>query len=493
MSRESRRAPGPGVRSLATLGPELLREDPIDVAVSLRERYGRVVRIPPIYPGLDHAAYLVTDPDDVRSVLQSDPNHYRGLDIPGSDDFAAAVEGSLLGSSEGGIEWWVERLRQLSPEFSERHASARAPDLVRETATLLDEYADADGPASDDPATVPSGDGTVRVRPLFSRLSLRLLGVSLFGPDVRLHEETVVRAVARLRAAFKRRTFGVVVGPLTRRLPDGLLDALREPFTPEWVRDADADDPLDALHRVAERVVARRERHPGAFDDAVTTWWTRPDPVTGETLSRDAAVAEVVGMLIAGFATVSAALTWAVVELARRPRLQRRLAEEAEAAEAAGVFSGTPSYDALRDALPLAFRAWRETLRLYPTLPVFGRTAERDVTLSGYGVEAGSPVLVSPYVTQRDPAFWDDPEAFDPARFRPERARERPEFAYYPFSAGPNGCLGRHLATVEAVVALATLCADYRVGAVDADRPGVDSAINLVPDRDVRVRLARRE
>lgn len=494
------RAPGPGVRSLLRFGPQLLRDDAVEVAVSLRERYGHVVRIPPIYPGLDAAAYLATHPDDVRTVLQTDPTSFRGLDVPGSDDFAAAVRGSILGAPEGGGDWWVRRFRRLSPEFNERHVATTVPAMVREATATFDEYLGAGGDETHrtgprgDPAAVADGGDGVRVKPLASRLSLRLLGASLLDGDVRVHEATVIRAVARLRRAFKRRAYGVVTGPVTRRLPDDVVERfarVRAPLRPDWI-DPERD-PLGDLHAVAEAVVARRERFPRAFDDAITTWRARRDPITGETLSRSDAVAEVAGMLIAGFATVSAALTWAVFSVATRPDLQDALAAEAADSTVLHGTDGSPSYADLLADLPLATRVWRETLRLYPTLPVFGRTATEPVTLSGYDLEPGSTVLVSPFVTHRDPAFWDRPTSFDPDRFRGERPAERPEFAYYPFSAGPHGCLGRRVATGEAVVSLATLVGDYRFTLCgDPDAVGVDSAINLEPDRDVRARFEPR-
>ena len=499
--------PSPGLDSLLTFGSELFRRDPVDVAVDLRERYGHVVRIPPLYPGIERSVYLVTHPNDVRYILQSHPNRFNGLDIPGSDDFSAAVEGSILGSPDvGGTDWWIRRLRRIAPEFSEHYAKRRLRKLVRETETALSEYGSA--PESEvstrvgrsrpkDPAAVvDSGDG-LRLRPLTARLSVRLLGASLFDSDIRVHEVAIIRSVARLRRAFKRRTFAVVAGPLARRLPDEIgrtVKALRRPFDPKWLDRS--REPLDDLRAVADTMVTRRERFPGAFDDAITTWLTRPDTVTGETLSPADVASEVAGLLIAGFATVSAGLTWALVLLATNADVQKRVAEEGRQSRPLGSSTdpdGIGYNDVLSD-LSVTHRVWQETLRLYPTLPVFGRTTRRAISLSGYTIPADASVLVSPYVTHRDPTFWTVPEEFDPNRFRPGRRRDRHEFAYYPFSSGPHGCLGRQIATVEAVVALATLCREYRVTLVDDTAAiGLDSAINLVPDADVRGRFVRRE
>jgi cytochrome P450 len=150
------------------------------------------------------------------------------------------------------------------------------------------------------------------------------------------------------------------------------------------------------------------------------------------------------------------------------------------------------------ESLPYTRQVWQETLRLYPALPIFGRTVDREVELGDVTLEVGSHVLLSPYVTHRDEEFWDDPERFDPDRFWPERHASRPEFAHFPFSGGRHACLGEAIATTEALVVLATTLATHRVEFADTDEPyeapevGIDSAINLQPDRDVHVRFVPR-
>lgn len=514
-NKVARRVPGPSLRSLFTYGAELLQQDPVDIAVDLREQYGQVVRIPPIYPGLKQPAYLVTHPDDVQYVLQSHPDAFGDLNIPGSADLADALEGSILDAPlDGDSEWWIERLRQVAPEFSEDAAVEHAPTLAQTTSTTVAEYATGEGETvlstplptpewsplrrmfgdRSDPAMVRTDTpGVVRLHPLMSRLSVRLIGTSLFGPDIRAHETAVIRSVARLRRAFKRRTFSIVTGGASRRLPDWLSSPLR---LVNSRRSADRRDPLETIHEAAGAMAARRVRTPQVFDDAVTTWLTRPDPVTGETLTPESARREIAGLLIAGHPTVSAALTWAVYLSATHPEIQKRIRKEARASglftlpEDANHADWAPDRAALFSELSFTHRVWRESLRLYPTVPIFGRTARERVEFSGYAIEAGAPVFVSPYVTHRDPAFWDHPTTFDPDRFRPDRHRGRHEFAYYPFSAGPHGCLGQQLATTEAVVALATLFCEYHVELADEDGGvGADWAINLQPDRDLHVRL----
>jgi cytochrome P450 len=66
-------------------------------------------------------------------------------------------------------------------------------------------------------------------------------------------------------------------------------------------------------------------------------------------------------------------------------------------------------------------------------------------------------MAVSPYVMHRNPAYWRNPEEFDPSRFGAEESAARPQFAYIPFGAGPRKCLGENLALLEAPLIIANV------------------------------------
>ncbi|WP_254840194.1 cytochrome P450 [Natronomonas marina] len=522
---------GPTLTEVVELLPTLVNDDPIVAATLLADRYGEVVRVPPLHPALDSGVYLLSNPDDVQSVLQSDPSDFRALDVPGSRDFSRVVRNSIVSlhaeSEEGS---WVERLRLVGPEFRAETVESQVPEIAETTLATLGELSDGmPGQVSaGDPTTVPegarvwaAGSEGVRLLPAMRRLTLRLLGVSLFGSDIRAHEVDVIEAVATLRSLFKRRQLHLVTSYATRQLPD------RVPL-PSWVHRPLGVDPhirlsgrhegrtteaVETLLSAADDVVARRERTPLVFDDAIGEWLRRTDPVTGDRISPDALRQEVMGLFIAGHATMSAGLTWAFYLLAGRPEVQERIHEEARET---ALLAGPESLDreslpdgpeaachpvagrGFVDSIPYTRRVWRETLRLYPPLPIFGRTATADTEFGGVDVEAGSHVLLSPYVVHRDADLWDDPETFDPSRFEDD---DRHEFAYFPFSGGRHACLGEAIATTEATTVLATAMATHRVefagpgveGPHDAPEVGVDSAINLQPDRDVVVQFVPRE
>ena len=94
-------------------------------------------------------------------------------------------------------------------------------------------------------------------------------------------------------------------------------------------------------------------------------------------------------------------------------------------------------------------------MRLYPPVPRFDRQAVAADRLGEHEVAAGDIVSIWPWLIHRHRALWDDPDAFDPDRFRPEAKAGRHRFQYIPFGGGPRLCVGTRFATIEALTVLA--------------------------------------
>jgi cytochrome P450 len=135
----------------------------------------------------------------------------------------------------------------------------------------------------------------------------------------------------------------------------------------------------------------------------------------------------------------------------------------------------------------------QETLRLYPPAWVVTRMSREDEQIMGYRIPRGKTLFLSPYVTHRHPAFWDNPEGVDPERFTPERSAGRPRYAYFPFGGGPRQCIGLSFAMMEAQLALVTIAQRYRVELVPGQRIVLDPKITLRPRDGLFVTLHARE
>ncbi|MFD9407710.1 cytochrome P450 [Streptomyces sp. NPDC059989] len=173
---------------------------------------------------------------------------------------------------------------------------------------------------------------------------------------------------------------------------------------------------------------------PGLLHVLIEAAGTRPEYT--DRLIRD----ELVTLLVAGHETTATTLTWLHLLLDRNPGAR-------EQALAAGP-EGSPERRQAVQALV------NETLRFYPSAWILPRCAAEDDVLDGYGIEAGTDVLVCPYLTHRDPGLWEDPDRFDPGRFTTPGRRPNHPGSYLPFGIGPRACLGLQFALRESTALL---------------------------------------
>jgi cytochrome P450 len=129
----------------------------------------------------------------------------------------------------------------------------------------------------------------------------------------------------------------------------------------------------------------------------------------------------------ASYDTTALALTWALVLLSRNPGPRTPFHAEFDS-----VLNHRIPTAADAPNLRYVDHVLAETLRLYPSAWAIGREAVRDTQIGGQPVRKGTTVLVSAWVLHRDPRFFDDPDAFCPARWADGLAQRLYRFAYLP-------------------------------------------------------------
>ncbi len=207
-----------------------------------------------------------------------------------------------------------------------------------------------------------------------------------------------------------------------------------------------------------------------APEDLATKIMTTADPLTGKRFDTDEMVDQVAIFFLAGHETSASALAWALYLLALYPDWQDRLAAEAEAQiDPETIYFSTVS------KLKLSRGVFREALRLYPPVPMMVREATRDETFRNRGIAKGSQVVLSPWHLHRHERLWDNPDAFDPARFETENGKACLRSAYIPFSAGQRVCPGAAFAMIEGPLLLSMLVREYSFQIV-TDRPAMPVA-----------------
>jgi cytochrome P450 len=113
--------------------------------------------------------------------------------------------------------------------------------------------------------------------------------------------------------------------------------------------------------------------------------------------------------------------------------------------------------------LPVARAVIEEALRLYPPIAAISRVAVGPDSFGGEDIDAGTMVIVAPYVIHRHRHLWDRPDVFDPRRFMGAARDAIHRFAYLPFGVGPRTCIGAAFALQEATLALSAIAGKFRL------------------------------
>lgn len=221
---------------------------------------------------------------------------------------------------------------------------------------------------------------------------------------------------------------------------------------PGWWVLFRANNPPRESHILDEHLYAlirQRRAQPGPPDDLLTHLVQH---LEDDGLVRD----QMLTMLIAGHDTSTAHLAWTLYLLGKHPHWLDQVQNEVR--QKLGAYPPVPENVA---HLHILDQVIRESLRLYPPIHVGSRLAIRDVELGGFRLPAGTRVMLSYYLVQRHPDYWEAPDNFQPQRWA-EGFRPAP-FTYLPFGGGPRNCIGASFAQLEVRLVLARLLQRFQL------------------------------
>lgn len=187
-----------------------------------------------------------------------------------------------------------------------------------------------------------------------------------------------------------------------------------------------------------------------------------------QMFTDDDIVNEACTFMLAGQDSVGAATAFCLFMLAQNPIYQQKCLDEL-----LEIFSDDdnrpPSIKDIREMRYLE-QCIKETLRLFPSVPLIARKLNEDVQLTNCQIPRGSSVLIFPYATHRLASIYPDPDRFDPDRFAPEECEKRHPYAFIPFSAGPRNCIGNKFAYIEMKTVISSILRQFELLPVDGKR-----------------------
>jgi cytochrome P450/NADPH-cytochrome P450 reductase len=220
----------------------------------------------------------------------------------------------------------------------------------------------------------------------------------------------------------------------------------------------------DELFATADGLVrARLHTSPrGPQTDLLSRLVTTPDPETGELLDIGTIRDQVLMHLSNGFNGPSITGAWLPYVIGSHQEVEEKLVAEIDQ-----ITGGDPGYDLQYDdlmALSYTTQVIKETMRIYPPMPVTIRRSLKNGTLGRYRIRKGDIILVGTLAAQRDPRYWGpDSGRFDPDQFATEKVLSRPRHAFIPFSIGKRQCMAQEVTFMMLRVVLFEIYKHYRL------------------------------
>jgi len=223
-------------------------------------------------------------------------------------------------------------------------------------------------------------------------------------------------------------------------------------------------------------------------------------------LSADEIVAQMGMFIVAGYEMTAFMMTWAFIELARRPEIQKKLRAELRKHFEA---NGDPTYDQLVNELEYLDAFTNELLRVHPVVPDVVRVAHEDDTIpltnpiqtaSGQMVDSlfvskGTRIFVPIRFVNKSEALWGpDAATFDPGRWlAPEKDQRQgrwKEISGYKnllsFADGPRTCIGKNYGIAEIRATLSVLVRNFTFEFPNGPSTAIGSQTSLMPRPNVK-------
>ncbi|MGA8202000.1 MAG: cytochrome P450, partial [Candidatus Sulfotelmatobacter sp.] len=342
--------------------------NPIILFQHLAKTYGDIAH----YKIGPHHIVFLNHPDYIREVL-----------VVQNDNFIKerTVQRTKMLLGEGMItaEGAVHRAQRLAaqPAFHRQRIGEYGGVIVEESAQLRDSWKAGE-----------RRDIAVDMM----HLTLKIVARTLFATDLRDEVYELAAAINRIMGLYNF----LVMLPAAEWLVH-----LRPPGLAAFVR---ARKRIDAM--VYRMIDAHRSsgRDSGSLLDLMLA----ASPANDEA-SRQALRDQVITIFLAGNETVANALSWTWYLLSENPECEAKLHEEVDR-----VLAGRLAVAADVPNLRYTETVMAESLRLYPPAWAMGRYARNDFTLGEYFLPARTTVLISQFITHRDPRYFPDPLRFDP-------------------------------------------------------------------------------
>jgi cytochrome P450 len=380
---------------------------------------------------------LTQDPGLINYVLRENHTNYQKSALTSSR--GARLFGNGLLFSNG--DYWLRQRRMIQPSFHLKKIQGLYEIVVKTTEEFL--------------AAFPTGE-LVDVYPLMHDLAFNIAVRSLFDIELSTGQS---QELARIFNELQQFYINDINQPL-RKL---LYPVTRE----DRVNDKKSSD----LRRIIQGIIQQRRSDTKDYVDLLNLLLNARYEDTGEAMSEDQIIDEVLILLFAGHETTASTLSWLLYQIAP---------EEAVLEKMDTSIRQTGIYDSVRNDYLQAVIC--EAMRLRPPAWITDRVALADDRFGEYSFPKGTIILPFFYGLHRDNDYWKDGSAFIPGRFLDGQGKIKKHPGFFPFGAGPRMCIGNNFAMAEISLFLHAFFTQFRIRST-GQKPEMKALLTLRPDK----------
>ena len=386
--------------------------------------------------GINRRLIITQSPDFINYILKENHRNYNKSEL--ATERAVKFFGKGLLFSNG--DYWLRQRRLIQPAFHREKLQGLYSIIIKSIDDFLLQF--------------PIGK-SIDIYPLIHRLSFNIIIQSLF--DIKLSSQIMEE-----------------LSQIFTELQDFLIKDINQPLRRFFYLFTGTENTqLKKAKRLREifiGIINERKASDKNYDDLLDMLLQSKYEDTGEAMTNEQIVDEVLILIFAGHETTANTLSWLLYLLSTNQNTVQKLTNS---------FDDSTIHECLNNQYLKA--TLNEAMRLYPAAWMTERVAIADDEFEGFTFPKNTIIIPFFFGLHRDKKLWTEELKFVPERFIIDTTVGKSK-NYFPFGAGPRMCIGNNFAMAEMSFFIFSFLKKFQIGST-GQIPGMKALITLRPDK----------
>lgn len=386
--------------------------------------------------GINRKLILTQNPGFINYILKENHKNYNKSEL--ATERAVEFFGKGLLFSNG--DYWLRQRRLIQPAFHREKLRGLYDIIIKSIDKFLLKF--------------PTGE-RIDIYPLIHQLSFNVIIQSLF--DIKLSAQIM----EELSLIFTE-------------LQDFLIKDINQPLRRVFYSLTGTENSqLKKAKRLREifiKIIDERKASDKNYNDLLDMLLNSRYEDTGESMTNEQTVDELLILIFAGHETTANTLSWLLYLLSINNSATQKLNDS---------FVGCTIHECLNKEYLKA--TINEVMRLYPAAWMTERVAIEDDTFEEFSFPENTIIIPFFFGLHRDKNLWNEELKFNPERFI-IGAKAAKSKNYFPFGAGPRMCIGNNFAMAEMSFFVFSFLQKFKIKST-GQVPEMKALITLRPDK----------